>query len=257
MFLRSPRGMSSPWATSASTTLSTGSDSPVSADSSTLRLALSKMRQSAGTASPASSTTMSPTTRSSLFTSRILPSRTTFEVLAAICCRASKASSALDSCTTPSTALTTTTKRMMITSAMSDSPWAAPATALMTAAARSRMIIGSASWASRRFQSGSFSASSSLLGPLTSRRLAAWAGVRPVSELLSSSESTSSLVETYAFKLPSWWYSLIARSAPDHNSPGGARARQGCHGASTYKTQVILPSWPERPSPLIRPTKTP
>ena len=62
---------------------STGTHSPVSAASSTFRLALSRMRASAGTASPASSTTTSPGTSSSLFgASRCFPSRSTLLVAA-------------------------------------------------------------------------------------------------------------------------------------------------------------------------------
>ena len=73
----------------------TGTDSPVSAASSILRLAFSIRRPSAGTASPASSSTMSPTTSSSLRTETTLPSRSTREVAAAISCSASIAFSAL------------------------------------------------------------------------------------------------------------------------------------------------------------------
>ena len=73
----------------------TGTLSPVRAASSIFMLALSRMRPSAGTASPASSTTTSPTTRSSLRTETILPSRRTLLVAAAICCKASMAFSAL------------------------------------------------------------------------------------------------------------------------------------------------------------------
>ena len=84
-------------------------------------LALSKIRPSAGTASPASRITISPGTSSSLFFTSIFPPRITFDVAAAISCRASIAFSALLSCRTPSTALMMTTARIMTTSAY-DSP---------------------------------------------------------------------------------------------------------------------------------------
>ena len=85
MFFLSPSGISPPSpAPRTEIILLTGMLSPVSAASSILRLALSNMRQSAGTASPASSTTISPTVRSSLLTVIILPSRMTLEVAALI-----------------------------------------------------------------------------------------------------------------------------------------------------------------------------
>ena len=75
--------------------LLTGTDSPVSAASSILRLAFSIILPSAGTASPASSSTTSPTTSSSLWIVTIFPSRSTFDVAADISCKASMAFSAL------------------------------------------------------------------------------------------------------------------------------------------------------------------
>ena len=101
----------------AATSFSTGTLSPVRAASSAFRLALSMMRQSAGTASPASRMTMSPGTSSSLRSMTIFPSRSTLLVAAVISWRASMAFSALLSWYTPSTALMSTTIRMMNTSA--------------------------------------------------------------------------------------------------------------------------------------------
>ena len=75
--------------------LLTGTDSPVSAASSIFRLAFSIILPSAGTASPASSRTTSPTTMSSLWMTAIFPSRSTFDVAADICWSASMAFSAL------------------------------------------------------------------------------------------------------------------------------------------------------------------
>ena len=122
MFLRSPRGTSfSPPRFNTLIILLTGTDSPVRAASSIFMLALSMIRPSAGTESPASSTTISPGTSSSLFKVTIFPSRITLLVAAAISCRAAMAASALLSCTTPSTALIITTAIIIITS-VKDSP---------------------------------------------------------------------------------------------------------------------------------------
>ena len=75
MFMRSPSAASSP--TSASARFSTGTDSPVSADSSHLRLADWMRRASAGTKSPASSSSMSPGTTAEASITVSWPSRST------------------------------------------------------------------------------------------------------------------------------------------------------------------------------------
>ena len=75
--------------------LLTGTDSPVSAASSIFRLALCMILPSAGTASPASSITTSPTTSSSLGMVTSFPSRSTCDTAADISCSASIAFSAL------------------------------------------------------------------------------------------------------------------------------------------------------------------
>ena len=125
---------------------SAGTDSPVRAASSTLRLAHSKSRQSAGTESPASSTTTSPTTRSSLRTEIILPSRSTLEVAALISCKAWIAASALLSCTTPSTVFISTTTMIMTVSVGKPTPFSIHSVAAdMTAATMRIIIIGSES----------------------------------------------------------------------------------------------------------------
>ena len=97
MFLRSPSGTSfvSGARLMMSINLLTGTLSPVRAASSIFMLALVRMRPSAGIASPASRITTSPTTRSSLWMVTIFPSRSTLDVAADICCRASMAFSAL------------------------------------------------------------------------------------------------------------------------------------------------------------------
>ena len=203
MFLRSPRGTSSASAASvmASVCFSTGTDSPVRAASSIFMDALSSTRQSAGTESPASRRTMSPGTSSELGRWLILPSRTTLDWAALISCRASRACSLLASWTTPSTELSTTTNRMIAASAHSGSPCRKPATTEMAAATSSMMTIGSPICSKKRFHSGVFSSSSSLLGPYCARRLAASAEVRPLSSFEESSPSTSSADARYSFNV--------------------------------------------------------
>ena len=210
MFLRSPRGTSSAPSVRPRTSeiLLAGTDSPVRADSSTFIEADSRMRQSAGMASPASSTTTSPGTSSADGTVTCLPPRMTLEVAALISCRAARAFSAWYSCTTPSTELRMTTNMMMKTSAKSASPCAMPVTAEMTAAMISMITIGSAIMAKKRFHSGSFSASLSLLGPTLARRSAASAAVRPSCSSEPCSCSTSTESDRYSFTFPSWFTAL-------------------------------------------------
>ena len=114
MFFRSPSDTCSP--ARGSVNLLTGTLSPVRAASSIFMEALSKMRPSAGTASPASSSTTSPGTSRRLSIVTCCPSRSTLQVAAVMVWRASMAASALLSCTTPRTAFSSTTSRMMMTS---------------------------------------------------------------------------------------------------------------------------------------------
>ena len=77
MLTWSPRATSS--ANTALLSFSTGSDSPVSKDSSTSRSRDRSRRKSAGTLSPDSSSTMSPGTNSSALISCVSPSRSTWQ----------------------------------------------------------------------------------------------------------------------------------------------------------------------------------
>ncbi len=97
MFFLSPRVTSSLPCFKYKTSISllTGTDSPVKAASSAFRECDSRIRQSAGTVSPASKTITSPTQISSLLTIATLPSLNTLEVDAVICIKASIAPSAL------------------------------------------------------------------------------------------------------------------------------------------------------------------
>ena len=135
MFNRSPMAKSS--AVNVSACFSTGTDSPVNADSSTFNDALSIKRKSAGTISPASKVTISPGTNSSLLTVLNSPSRKTVASGAAISFKALIASSALDSWNTPKTAFSTTTKRIITASTTS------PVKAAIKAATNKTMIMKS------------------------------------------------------------------------------------------------------------------
>ena len=120
MFFRSPRVVSS--GRESITSLLTGTDSPVMADSSAFRLAHSRIRASAGTRSPASSTMISPGTSWLVSMRTISPSRMTFANGADIFCRASRALLALSSWEMEITALITTIRRMIAESTQSVKP---------------------------------------------------------------------------------------------------------------------------------------
>ena len=117
VFLRSPSGISLSSTTPAF--LSTGTDSPVSEASSILRFTLCTRRRSAGTKFPASSSTMSPPTRSRLATTVWCPSRMTAAFGADIFFSAASACSAFDSWITPTTAFRATMNMMAIESTYS------------------------------------------------------------------------------------------------------------------------------------------
>ena len=120
---------------------STGTDSPVKAASSILMVFTSNNRISAGTTSPASKITISPTTISSPFTCRCSPSRKTVATGEAIFCNASIASSAFDSWITPTIAFKITTAKITIASVGSGAPsWAKNE---ITAAASKTIIMKS------------------------------------------------------------------------------------------------------------------
>jgi hypothetical protein len=122
----STRSASAAVAGCASTTLSTGSLSPVSAASETISDAAATSRPSALTASPSASTSTSPGTTSVAGMRCSRPSRRTAAVGAAMRCRAATACSARASWTYPSTALSRRMAR--ITTASNGTP-AAPSAA--------------------------------------------------------------------------------------------------------------------------------
>ena len=179
--------------------LSTGRLSPVSADSSALQLALSKMRQSAGTLSPASKRIMSPITKLRLSVYFTTLSRKTLHCAFVSVCNASRAFSALLSCITPRVAFNKTTTEMIMTSAKDSRSLFGSAlftnvkTRLTIAAASKIIIIGSASCFKKRNITGVFLRSASLFSPCCLRRFAASCSLKPLGEEFSCSSVSPSV----------------------------------------------------------------
>ncbi len=142
-----------------SAVFSTPSLSPVRELSFTFREKFSRMRPSATTMSPASSSTMSPGTTSAEGISTRTPSRSTLALGADMAFRLSRDFSALKCCTVPSTALRISTAKMtMVLSTFSDT---AEMRAAMTRITTSRSLNCSANTMATDF----FLPSLSLLGP--------------------------------------------------------------------------------------------
>ena len=183
MFFRSPIPASSK--VMGAMSLSTGTDSPVSAASSTFRELASSKRISAGTISPASKSTISPGTSSWDLMVSTLPFRRTLASGEAISFKASMASSALASWMTPMIAFKTTTKRIITASCHS---WLAKRD---TVAAAKRMIIIKSLNCSINFSNREecFSTSRALL-PYSACLLATSAEESPVSTGLSTALSS-------------------------------------------------------------------
>ena len=194
MFTRSPSG--APSATAACASFSTGTDSPVSADSSLLRLADSISRASAGTKSPASTRMMSPGTRSLASMTASRPLRSTRACGADMLLSASMAFSALLSCIMPMMALRMTMARISAGSRNSRvSPlWAATKKEMMAAMMR-MIIIVSLNWARKRIKREGFFCSRSTFLPYFWRACSSCAWLRPfcgsASKCLSRSPSGS------------------------------------------------------------------
>ena len=164
MLVRSPRGAFSSMITDAS--FSEGTDSPVRADSSDLRLTLRRSLASAGIKSPASRRMISPGTSSEASMTFSSPSRITRAWGADILFRASRAFSALLSCMTPITALSTTISKISTGSKNSLGFCSTQATTKeMTAAISKMMIMASLNWSKNRWTLVFFFFSRSLLAP--------------------------------------------------------------------------------------------
>ena len=162
------------------------------------------------------------------------------------------AASALLSCTTPSTAFSSTTTRMMNTS-VKLSPLSALVTADTAAAAIRISSMGSFSCARNRCSREGFSASFSLLGPCLARRSAASASVRPVGQEPSSS-STSCGLRLYSFSIVyysfiSWFYNLKQKSrtkSETENEPKDNKKlmhgqAMSVHESHSFRTHRALP----------------
>ena len=157
MLLRSATGAC---ASTASTDLSTGTDSPVSVDSSACRLAASITRRSALIRSPPSNTTMSPGTRPSAGIRATLPPRRTRASTSTSLCSASIERVPRSSTKNPMAALIAITTRIATPSTV----W--PSANASAAAAASSSIIRLANWSARM--------RSALLRSICCRRFAPW-----------------------------------------------------------------------------------
>lgn len=194
MLWRSPSGASA--ATTASASFSEGTDSPVSADSSDFREEEVSSRASAGTKSPASSRTMSPTTSFEASTMASLPSRSTRACGAERFLSASSAFSALLSCITPITALAMTMATISRGSKNSEGSPVEQATMKEITAAASRMrIITSLNCSANRWRLVFFLPSRRRFSPSRARRAAASWEDRPLfSSVLSSASSADKVL---------------------------------------------------------------
>ena len=147
------------------------------------------MRPSAGTRSPASSTTMSPGTSCSAGSSVTCPSRRTLDLTINIFCRAATLASALPSWFSPSTAL----KIVRATSSRAV-PHCWIITPLTIPATSRTICIGSWYWCRKARQPGSFCSAVNAFGPYFFRRLSASARLSPVAASTSCSRRASSIL---------------------------------------------------------------
>ena len=167
------------------------------AASSTCMLAHSIILASAGTASPASRTIISPTTRSSLFIEICFPSRITLDIAEDISCSASIAFSALLSWKTPRAAFISTTARI-ITASTGKACSTISSTPEITAATNRIIVIGSANCFKNLTNSDSFLPSASLFLPFFSNLTFASLSERPSKEVFCSFNTSSELFK-YSF----------------------------------------------------------
>ncbi len=182
-FFRSANSVSRP---SGSACFATGTDSPVSADSSTPNPHTRTSRRSAPIRSPGSSNTTSPGTSTSASTRRTSPSRRTVTQVAIIRDNASIACTAFVSWRNPTTALANTTPRITAASIRS------PRNAMTAAAPSNNATSGCRNCRTKRTHGGVPGRAVMRLGPsLASRRRASASG-RPVRISTSSSRNTSS-----------------------------------------------------------------
>ena len=186
----------------AEASFSTGTDSPVRADSSHLRLAAWISRPSAGMKSPASSLTMSPGTSWEASITCSAPPRTTRAWGAEMLFSASSAFSALLSCKTPRMAFKTTMTKIRSGSKNSPGSRWTQATIKETAAAASRIrIITSLNCCRNRTKKPAFFFSCSRFSPYWLRRASICDGFSPRcgSEWSCRTSSSRGVVYTVIF----------------------------------------------------------
>ncbi len=177
IFRRSARGASSGQTTSAS--FSTGTDSPVRADSSAISSTDRSSRRSAGTRSPVRSSTMSPGTSSALSIVSFFPARMTLAFGELSFFSASMALSARSSWTVPITAFIMTMDSMIMGSRKSASPCMAEAQKDTPALTSRISTIKSLNCPRKRMSTLWRRAGRSWFLPCSERRRAASAGERP------------------------------------------------------------------------------
>jgi len=183
MLSRSPSGTSS--SASGSVALPIGALSPVSAASCVSIVAVRTRRPSAGTMSPASSSTTSPGTSWLAGICTSTPSRTT--LLVGFCMVAS-ASTLLRACSSWRVPMTTLTSTRNATIAAVDP---CPIATLTTATATSMRFIGSRSCSSSTAHTDGGACAVSVLGPYCRCRLPTSAPSSPCSGLVPSARATS------------------------------------------------------------------
>ena len=201
MLILSPSAAFSP--TTAAASLSTGTDSPVSAASSIFRDAELISLRSAGTTSPASSRTMSPRTSSSVGITFLSPPRITFAYGLLLLFSASRAFSALLSCTSPMMAFSMTMRSIIPLSISSEYSFLTMAIIAETAADTSKtIIIGSTNCDKSLSMNGFFFAPSRAFLPSLARMSAASSSVSPCGDECVSFRATSKSLSKYCIKPP-------------------------------------------------------
>ena len=191
-------------AASGSTPRSTGSDSPVRGELSTLSSCESITRASADTRSPSRSRTISPGTSSAASTSCLRPSRSTTARLGRRAAKARVACSARYSWAKLNAALTSTTAMMATPSS------GIPAANARTEAAHRSRAKKWVSWAASCTGRPGPRAWGSALGPSRRSRSAASPAVRPPRPVRSAASAASGAASAAASTAPSG----AARGAP-------------------------------------------
>ena len=231
MLRRSP--MDSSASGSSCTCFSTVTDSPVRADSSTVRLAARSRRPSAGTRSPARRRTMSPGTSALAGTTVSRPSRNALAVGAAILRKAASARSARYSWAKPSS----TAKNTMIEMTTASSVW--PRNPETTVAPSRIRINAFLNCAKNVPQAELVRSACSSLGPHCSSRCWTSTPVSPEARVSRAFITASGVAVCHAFgrsPSPSPCWSTV-----------GAQASPGGFGGGCATAGPVTPTRQERP----------